>query len=148
MDGATRAIRTTDEIARTIRVHGRGATTTCRWPARSSTRPGIDLPIEPYTFGAWLGDGTTTKAEITSVDPEILEQISGDGFSVQPVGYAPHLYRIGGVGHTRDARTGRYTANGSLSSRLRAMGQIHGKFVPRDVPGGGHRRSGSPCCRA
>ncbi len=46
--------------------------------------------------------------------------------------YAPHLYRIGGVGHTRDERTGRYTANESLSSRLRAMGQHHGKFVPRE----------------
>jgi len=92
----------------------------------------LDLPIEPYTFGAWLGDGTTTKTEITSVDPEILEQISGDGFTVRPVSYAPNLYRIGGVGHTRDETTGRYARNGSLSSRLRSMGQMSGKVVPRE----------------
>jgi deoxycytidine triphosphate deaminase len=129
--GRTRAaIRTTDEIARTIRVNGEcnhhvPLAGPVEYPSRG------DLPIEPYTFGAWLGDGTTTKAEITSVDPEILEQISGDGFSVRPVGYAPNLYRIGGVGRTRDARTGRYAPNGSLSSRLRAMDQREGKFVPR-----------------
>jgi hypothetical protein len=98
-------------------------------PVQYPTR--LDLPIEPYTFGAWLGDGTTTKAELTSVDPEILEQISGDGFSVQPLGYAPHLYRLGGTGHSRDAATGRYMANASLSSRLRSMGMFDGKFVPR-----------------
>jgi deoxycytidine triphosphate deaminase len=129
--GRTRpAIRTTDEIASKIRVNGEcnhqvPLTGPVQYPAR------LDLPIEPYTFGAWLGDGTTTKAEITSVDPEVLEQISGDGFSVRPVAYAPHQYRIGGVGHTRDTVTGRYAPNESLSSRLRSMGQHEGKFVPR-----------------
>jgi deoxycytidine triphosphate deaminase len=124
------AIRTTDEIARTLRVRGEmnhhvPLAGPVQYPAR------VDLPIEPYTFGAWLGDGTTTKAEITSVDPEILEQISGDGFTVRPVSYAPSLYRIGGTGHTRNIATGRYEGNGSLSSRLREMGEMDGKFVPR-----------------
>ena len=124
------AIRTTDEIAHTIRANGEmnhhvALSGPVEYPAR------LDLPIEPYTFGAWLGDGTTTKAEITSVDPEVLQQISGDGFSVMPVGYAPNLYRIGGTGQTRDSLTGRYERNGSISSRLRSMGQFDGKVVPR-----------------
>ena len=123
-------IRTTDEIAASIRANGEmnhhvPLAGPVQYPAR------LDLPIEPYTFGAWLGDGTTTKAEITSVDPEILEQISGDGFTVRPVGYAPNLYRIGGVGHTRDAASGRYSRNASLSSRLRNLGMHDGKYVPR-----------------
>ncbi|HEY2916878.1 MAG TPA: dCTP deaminase [Candidatus Limnocylindrales bacterium] len=123
-------VRTTLDIARSIRVRGEmnhhvplaGAV---QYPAR------VDLPIEPYTLGAWLGDGTTTKAEITNVDLGVLEQISGDGFTVRPVGYAPHLYRIGGVGQTRDSSNGRYSRNGSLSSRLRAMGEFDGKHIPR-----------------
>ncbi len=124
------AIRTTDEIARSLHANGEvnhhvPLAGPVQYPPRS------DLPVEPYTFGAWLGDGTTTKAEITSVDPEVLEQISGDGFTVQPLAYAPHAYRIGGVGHTRDLAIGRYARNGSLSSRLRTMGQLDGKFVPR-----------------
>ena len=123
-------IRTTDEIARTLRANGEmNHQVSLAGPVQYPTR--LDLPIEPYTFGAWLGDGTTTKAEITSVDLEVLEQISGDGFTVRPLSYAPHLYRIGGAGHTRDVTTGRYARNGSISSRLRTMGQMDGKFVPR-----------------
>ncbi len=125
----------------------RDATITCRSPVRSSIRPRLDLPIEPYTFGAWLGDGTTTKAEITSVDPEVLEQISGDGFSVRPMAYAPHLYRIGGVGHTRDARTGRYdrervalqpaSSDGSASGQVRSPRVPGGRRHPADRPAAG-----------
>jgi deoxycytidine triphosphate deaminase len=124
------AVRTTDEIAGSMRVDGE---LNHHVPLAGPVQypPRIDLPIEPYTLGAWLGDGTTTKAEITSVDPEVLEQISGDGFTVQPTGYGHHLYRIGGIGQTRDSATGRYARNGSLSSLLRNLGLMDGKFVPR-----------------
>jgi deoxycytidine triphosphate deaminase len=122
-------IRTTDEIAATIRKNGE---LNHHVPLAGPVQypPRLDLPIEPYTLGAWLGDGTTTKAEITSVDPEILEQISGDGFTVRPVGYAPHVYRIGEAGHTRDLTSGRYSRNGSFSSLLRNVGLLDSKFVP------------------
>ena len=124
------AVRTTDEIARSVRVAGElnhhvPLAGPVQYPAR------LDLPIEPYTLGAWLGDGTTTKAEITCFDEEILEQVSGEGYAIQRLRYGPHLYRIGGVGHTRDVRTGLYTRNASLSSRLRDLGMPHGKYVPR-----------------
>jgi deoxycytidine triphosphate deaminase len=123
-------IRTTDEIARTLSVRGEhNHQVPLAGPVQYPDR--IDLPIEPYTLGAWLGDGTTTKAELTSVDTEVLAQVSGDGYVVYPVGYAPHLYRIGAAGHTRDEVTGRYARNGSLSSRLRGLGLMDGKFVPR-----------------
>ena len=123
------AVRTTDEIARSLQVgdewnHHVPLAGPVQYPSR------LDLPIEPYTLGAWLGDGTTTKAEITCYDEEILEQISGDGFAVQPLAYAPSLYRIGGTGHTRSARSGRYERNSSLSSRLRDMGLLGGKYLP------------------
>jgi deoxycytidine triphosphate deaminase len=126
---ATVGVRTTDEIARTLRYgdewnHHVPLAGPVQYPAR------LDLPIEPYTLGAWLGDGTTTKAEITCYDEEILEQISGDGFTVQPLAYAPRLYRIGGTGQTRSSATGRYERNGSLSSRLRDQGLLGGKFIP------------------
>ena len=127
--GAKVEVRTTDQIARSLRYgdewnHHVPLAGPVQYPAR------IDLPIEPYTLGAWLGDGTTTKAEITCYDEEILEQISGDGFSIQPLAYAHRLYRIGGTGHTRNDRTGRYERNGSLSSRLRNLGLLGGKYIP------------------
>ena len=122
-------IRTTDEIALTIRVRGEfNHQVPLAGPVEYPSR--IDLPIEPYTLGAWLGDGTTTKAEITCVDLEILAQVSGDGYAVHPLSYAPNAYRIGSTGHTRDV-SGRHARNGSLSSQLRNLGLMDGKYVPR-----------------
>jgi hypothetical protein len=41
-----------------------------------------DLTIEPYTLGAWLGDGRTDDSGITSADPEVLDRIRQDGYEV------------------------------------------------------------------
>jgi len=122
-------VRSTDEIARTMRANGElNHHVPLAGPIQYAPR--VDLPIEPYTLGAWLGDGTTTKAEITCCDTEILEQVSGDGYAVQRQMYAPYLYRIGGTGRTRDSVNGRYSRNGSLSSSLRDLGLMDGKYVP------------------
>lgn len=122
-------VRTTDAIARTLLVgdeynHHVPLAGPVQYPHR------LDLPIEPYTLGVWLGDGTTTKAELTSCDPEILEQVSGDGYQVRRLAYGRDLYRIGGTGHSRNVGNGRYERNASLSSRLRDMGLLGGKFIP------------------
>jgi deoxycytidine triphosphate deaminase len=123
-------VRTTDEIARTLRSNGEvNHHVPLAGPVQYPTR--LDLPIEPYTLGAWLGDGTTTAAAITSIDDEILEQISGEGYPVRRLGYGPHLWRIGATGRTRDLGTGRYERNGTLSSQLRNLGMMDGKYVPR-----------------
>ena len=123
-------VRTTDEIARTVRANGEmNHHIPLAGPVQYPDR--LDLPIEPYTLGAWLGDGTTTAAAITSCDEEVLQQISGEGYAVRRLHYAPHLYSIGGTGRTRDELTGRYARNGSLSSRLRDLGMREGKYVPR-----------------
>ena len=92
--------------------------------------PRRDLPVDPYVLGAWLGDGTSTKAEITSADRPILEELVLAGESVKPAS-GPLAYRIGGIGHTRDPTTGRMTANDSLNSRLRALGLFGNKHIPR-----------------
>lgn len=42
----------------------------------------VELPIPPYTLGAWLGDGTNTSGGFTGVDPEIWQRIEQDGFKV------------------------------------------------------------------
>lgn len=46
--------------------------------------PEAELPIDPYTLGAWLGDGTTLHAEITTHpdDVEILDEIRKAGYTV------------------------------------------------------------------
>lgn len=41
--------------------------------------PDAELLVPPYTLGAWLGDGTSRSAQITTMDPEILMKIEGEG---------------------------------------------------------------------
>ena len=121
---------TTDEIRNSLLVRGeRNHQVALSGPVQFQSQ---QLPIDPYVFGAWLGDGTTTKAEITCCDPEILEEIRKAGYAVERCDYAPNLYRIGGVGRTRDGDSGRFVANDSLCSVLRLMGQRDGKFVPAE----------------
>jgi deoxycytidine triphosphate deaminase len=91
--------------------------------------PYRELPIDPYVFGAWLGDGTATKAEITSADSPVLDQLVLAGEPVRPAS-GPLAYRVGGAGHSRDSRTGRYAANESLNSRLRALGVLGNQHIP------------------
>jgi DNA segregation ATPase FtsK/SpoIIIE-like protein len=44
--------------------------------------PARDLPVAPYTFGCWLGDGATMTAGFTCADKEILEHIRNDGYVI------------------------------------------------------------------
>jgi deoxycytidine triphosphate deaminase len=91
--------------------------------------PPKDLLVDPYVLGIWLGDGTSTAAEITTTDQEILDEIERRGYRVAARSKRMH-YRIGGTGSTRDPRTGRYERNGSLSSRLRDLDVWANKHVP------------------
>jgi deoxycytidine triphosphate deaminase len=88
-----------------------------------------DLPVDPYVLGVWLGDGTSAGAVITTADEAIIEEIRGAGYAVAPTP-RPLEYRIGGTGHTRNAGSGRYERNGSLSSALRNLGLLGDKRVP------------------
>lgn len=42
----------------------------------------IDLPVEPYLLGVWLGDGRNRSCEITSADQEIFQLLDDDGHAV------------------------------------------------------------------
>jgi hypothetical protein len=71
---------TTAEIAASLRRWGRfnHSVALCgplHYPER-------DLPVAPYTFGCWLGDGGTMTAGFTCADKEILEHIRDDGYVV------------------------------------------------------------------
>jgi len=92
--------------------------------------PTKDVPVDPYVLGVWIGDGTSTTAEITSVDEPILRELELAGCSVRPT-RSPMRYRVGGEGQSRDPRTGRYARNGSLSSHLRDLGVMGHKHIPR-----------------
>ena len=41
--------------------------------------PFQQLPIEPYTLGAWLGDGTSATGSVTCGDKEVFDEIEKSG---------------------------------------------------------------------
>lgn len=96
------AVRTTDEIARTLRCPTQDRRLNHSVAnAKPLAAADADLLVAPYTLGAWLGDGTTAAAQITTADPEILMRIEGEGTSV-----------------------------GSVQARLRTIGVLGDKHIP------------------
>jgi deoxycytidine triphosphate deaminase len=123
-----RRIVSTGEIGRTLVVRGeRNHQVRLAQPVQY---PEQELPIDPYVLGVWLGDGTATQSVVTPADSPILPEIACAGVSIAKARTRRFVYRIGGTGHTRDPRTGRYTRNNSLSSALRSLGLIGNKHVP------------------
>jgi deoxycytidine triphosphate deaminase len=98
-------------------------------PAPPVQYPVRDLAIDPYVLGAWIGDGTATTADITSADDFILHEIEAAGVSISKAA-GPYRYRMGRAPRVRDPRTGRYTGNDSLHTRLRHWGLLGDKRVP------------------
>ncbi|MHA3724241.1 LAGLIDADG family homing endonuclease [Leucobacter sp. HY1910] len=45
----------------------------------------IDLPLDPYVLGVWLGDGSSGTGAITSMDTEIIDRVVEAGFTVSSV---------------------------------------------------------------
>jgi deoxycytidine triphosphate deaminase len=120
-------IVTTGDVERTLKCgieynHHVEPTAPLRYPDR-------ELPIHPYVLGAWLGDGTSTKAEITCCDEEILAQLAREGCVVSTTS-TPTRFWLGGEGKTRDSSSGRFRKNGSLHSRLRELGLLGAKHIP------------------
>jgi hypothetical protein len=42
----------------------------------------VDLPIAPYTLGAWLGDGDNSCGRVCGPDEEVFESIRKDGYEL------------------------------------------------------------------
>lgn len=87
--------------------------------------------IEPYTLGAWLGDGHSNGPEITCNDPEIIDQIrQRTGLEVT----ASRYYR------DRPDKATRYRIRAPEGARKNPMTEalvqydlLHNKHIPDDV---------------
>ncbi|MEO6204800.1 MAG: DnaB-like helicase C-terminal domain-containing protein, partial [Mycobacteriales bacterium] len=92
------SIRTTAELSSTVRCATADQRANHSVPVAAALElPAAELPIPPYVLGAWLGDGHSAGARLTTIDHEILMWIEADGMSDEA--RAP---RLAGLGVTND----------------------------------------------
>jgi len=75
------SVRTTQQIFETLRAKS-GRTNHAIKLAEAIELPSLDLPIDPYLLGAWLGDGSSDGGGITGLDAEVWQQFEKAGFKV------------------------------------------------------------------
>ena len=104
------AVVTTAEIAATLRSQGKFN----HHVALCGPVSGMDaaLPVDPYTLGAWLGDGASESGSLTCFDEEIVEKIAANGTVV-----------------SRRSTVGAFGLMG-LVHGLRALGLLSNKHIP------------------
>jgi hypothetical protein len=104
--------KTTKEISKSLFVGGRRNhfVSMCK-PVEGNNN--VYLPVPPYTFGAWLGDGRSDYASITCFDEEIIKRIADDGFVI-----------------TKQAIEGQYGITNGLVGKLRTMNVLGNKRIP------------------
>ncbi len=88
------AVVTTEQIARTLHCETADGRLNHAVECTAALQlPRAELPLPPYTLGAWLGDGSSAAARFSSADPDILQSIRADGLVVKAVAgnYNHHL---------------------------------------------------------
>ena len=78
------SIRTTEELAASVRCGSDARVNHLVPTTEPLALPSADLALPPYVLGAWLGDGHSAGARITTVDHEILMWIEADGIDAVP----------------------------------------------------------------
>lgn len=78
--------------------------------------PDLNLPIDPYVLGCWLGDGSKSCGIITNADERIWEEIQNRGYSIGDNLSGPHHAQMRTVRNIRKI--------------LNELGILHNKFIP------------------
>lgn len=89
-------LRTTAQLAEDVRVSAEGAVNWAVDIAHPLAGEKIDEVVDPYVFGAWLGDGHSSSPTITCFDQPILDEIVAAGYELSQR-KAPGVYGILGV---------------------------------------------------
>jgi hypothetical protein len=118
-------IRTTAEIADTLESSERGDINHSVQTTMPLCLPKADLPIPPYTFGAWLGDGSSYSGMLYSADEGVIQSVRNDGTPISKVkGKYAYSMSHGYVGGSAESRSG------CLASKLRKLGVLNNKHIP------------------
>lgn len=91
------AVRTTAQIAATLKAEcGPNGPTSNHAIANCASfeLPEADLPVPPYTLGAWLGDGHSRVAMLSSADPEVVARGEADCVRATKVPSGKYEYKL------------------------------------------------------
>lgn len=91
----------------------------CIAPAKPLNTPDVDLPLDPYVLGVWLGDGTSASGGITASASDVEEMrrnLTDRGMN---------------VGHARfyGDKAPQFTIHGIVGT-LKALGVLGNKHIP------------------
>ena len=111
----------------------------CNWAvdlAEPLQLPEADLLVDPYTLGAWLGDGNSAAGRVTTADTEVLHRMRAAGYRTRPVAELSYSIqvaacRVCGAPQSSDRR--RATCGHprvSLQQDLRTLGVLNDKHIP------------------
>jgi FtsK/SpoIIIE family/FtsK alpha domain/Ftsk gamma domain/4TM region of DNA translocase FtsK/SpoIIIE/LAGLIDADG-like domain len=114
---------TTAEMAKSLRALGRAnhSISICQpldYPER-------ELPVAPYTLGAWLGDGHSATARITCADDEIVDTIRNK--------HIPECYLRSSIDQRRALLAGLLDTDGYCSQNGQADFSVTNERLARDV---------------
>jgi len=128
------SIKTTEELAASVTIRADGARNH-RIPVASPLElPNVELPIDPWIFGAWLGDGRTDDAEFTVDEKDyghFCERIAAAGYYTtdpKPDARRPSTLAV----RVSVSPIGTAYNNGrpTLKGLLRSIGVLENKHVP------------------
>jgi phage terminase large subunit-like protein len=125
-DGAGPQVRTTQDIVDTLTYGKRGDLNHAIPHTAPLDLPDVELPVDPWLLGYWLGDGTSVRADLTVADadlPFVTARVAALGlpFSVhRPGSRTPSVRILGDL----------YTALGALGVRTDRGGRGSVKHVP------------------
>lgn len=78
--------------------------------------PEIELPIDPYVLGCWLGDGSKSCGIITNINSKVWEEIENRG------------YTFGG--DLSDGKSAEMRTIYNIRKKLNDLGILNNKFIP------------------
>ena len=97
-------------------------------------RVGVDfefkeLPFDPYIIGVWLGDGTSSKPEITNQDSTILHYVRDEikKYNLNLNYYSDYTYRIAYDMHDNDSRNNKNV----FLQVLKDQNLLNNKHIPK-----------------
>jgi replicative DNA helicase len=91
----------------------------------------IDVPIEPYYLGLWIGDGHSYSQRITNIDPEIIDYLNDYAVRLESelVAYKQENRTTNYSIINRNKHTSEFF-NTCLQTELRTLGVIQNKHIP------------------